>query len=125
MVDVAESITRLQYATSHQVATNLETKNFGMHQRRQNNLAFSLPRAGIVRSLSAQFSNTSSVNVPGQIVIFATLYVANNNSNVFTQAAQISLSPLYNFSPAGTTSSGMDNTLNIPVAAQSRLLLIL
>lgn len=96
------------------------------------NMAFSLPRAGTITGISAFFSTSAEVGIPGDAVINALLYIStgidNISNNLFRplRGTVVTLSPeLSGTVPTDFISTGFTATdLNIPVPANSRLLLV-
>lgn len=92
------------------------------------NMAFSVPRSGIITSIAAYFSATAALNLSGtKINITAQLYrsVAPNNRFTAIQGAVVTLSPdLTGNMSVGKTSNGITTGLNISVNPQTRLLLV-
>ncbi|WP_160671058.1 exosporium glycoprotein BclB-related protein [Clostridium sp. C8-1-8] len=91
------------------------------------NEAFSMPRDGVIRSISAFYSNVLALALVGTTVnITAQLYSAPPTSNIFTAipGASVQLDPLPGVLAIGGTSSGITTGLSIPVAAETRLLLV-
>jgi len=92
------------------------------------NTAFSMPREGIIESLSAYFSTTIASTLVGSTVsITAQLYKSETPNNTFTivPGAVVTLAPaLTGLVSIGTISNGITTGLSIPVTAQTRLLLV-
>lgn len=92
------------------------------------NMAFSVPRSGVITSIAAYFSATAALNLSGtKINITAQLYrsVAPNNRFTAIQGAVVTLSPdLTGNMSIGRTSNGITTGLNISVNPQIRLLLV-
>jgi BclB C-terminal domain-containing protein len=93
------------------------------------NFGFTVPRDGTLKSISAFFSAAAAVSLIGTTVnVKAQLYKSTTiGSNDFAPVpgAEVSLSPgLTGSVTLGTTCSGINNTLSIPVTAQSRYLLV-
>lgn len=92
------------------------------------NFAFSVPRDGTITSLAAFFSTTAALSLVGSTIqITAQLYqsTAPNNSFTAIPGAVVTLSPaITGVIAVGTISSGITTGLNIPVTAQTRLLLV-
>ncbi|WP_353721018.1 exosporium glycoprotein BclB-related protein [Dyadobacter sp. 676] len=91
------------------------------------NMAFSMPRDGVITSISGFFSNTAALALLGTLNIQAQLFRAPEGSNLFSPipGALVTLSPgLTGVLTIGTTASGLTNGLNIPVTAGTRLLLV-
>ena len=92
------------------------------------NMAFSVPRDGIITSMAAYFSTTVALTLVGSTVtVTAQLYQSTTPDNTFTPVAGalVTLAPPYTGILAiGTVSSGLTTGLNIPVTAGTRLLLV-
>lgn len=92
------------------------------------NFAFNTPRAGIIDAISATFSTTAALSLAGTTVtITAQLYSAPATSNIFTPipGALVTLAPpLTGVLALGTVSNGFVDGLAIPVAANTRLLMV-
>lgn len=92
------------------------------------NQAFSPPRDGTITSISAYFSSTAALALVGSTAtITAQLYQSTTLDNSFTiiPGATVTLAPaMTGIISIGTTSSGITTGLNIPVTAQTRLLLV-
>ncbi|QAA31813.1 exosporium glycoprotein BclB-related protein [Clostridium manihotivorum] len=91
------------------------------------NEAFSMPRDGVIRSISAFYSNLLALTLVGTTVnITAQLYSAPPTSNIFTAipGASVQLDPLPGVLAIGGTTSGITTGLSIPVPAETRLLLV-
>ena len=91
------------------------------------NPAFSMPRDGVLTGISAYFSNTlaltlvsSSIQITGQVFVSAT------PNNIFTAVtgATVTLTPSLTGVGIGTSSNGITTGLNIPITAQSRVILV-
>ena len=93
-----------------------------------SNFAFQVPRAGIITSFSAFFSTTAVLSLVGSTVtVNAQIYQSVTPNNVFTPIAGtlISLSPsLTGVISISTLLNGALTGLNIPVTAQTRLMLV-
>lgn len=93
-----------------------------------SNFAFQVPRAGIITSFSAFFSTTAALSLIGSTVtVNAQIYQSVTPNNVFTPIAGtlISLTPsLTGAISVGTLLNGALTGLNIPVTAQTRLMLV-
>ncbi len=93
-----------------------------------SNFAFQVPRAGIITSFSAFFSTTAALSLVGStITVNAQLYQSATPNNVFTPIAGtlINLTPsLTGVLSIGTLLNGVLTGLNIPVTAQTRLMLV-
>lgn len=92
------------------------------------NYAFSVPRDGVITSISAFFSTALAVSlVDSTVTITAQLFQSTTPDNTFTAVpgAEVILAPpLTGVVRIGTVSSGLTTGLNIPVTAQTRLLLV-
>ncbi len=93
-----------------------------------SNFAFQVPRAGIITSFSAFFSTTVALSLVGSTVtVNAQLYQSATPNNIFTPIAGtlINLTPsLTGVLSIGTLLNGVLTGLNIPVTAQTRLMLV-
>ena len=93
-----------------------------------SNFAFQVPRAGIITAFSAFFSTTVALSLIGSTVtVNAQIYQSATPNNVFTPIAGtlISLTPsLTGAISVGTLLNGALTGLNIPVTAQTRLMLV-
>jgi BclB C-terminal domain-containing protein len=92
------------------------------------NFAFSMPRDGVITSLSAYFSLAAEIQLIGTTVdITAQLYAAANG-NVFTPVSgtAVTLAPAFGpgFHSIGANTRGLLTNLSVPVSAQTRLLLV-
>lgn len=92
------------------------------------NYAFSVPRAGVITSISAYFSATLAVSLVGSSVsVTAQVYKSSTPNNIFSPVpgALVTLGPpLTGLVSIGTIANGVTSGLNIPVNAQDRLLLV-
>ncbi|MFH5181807.1 exosporium glycoprotein BclB-related protein [Paenibacillus sp. TAB 01] len=92
------------------------------------NEAFSMPRDGVITSLTAYFSTTLALSLVGTtITITADLYSSVTPDNTFTiiPGATVTLAPdLTGVLALGTISTGTVTGLSIPVTAGTRLLLV-
>lgn len=92
-----------------------------------SNYAFSVPRAGVITSLSAYFSAVTAVTAGSAVTITAQVYRSTTPNNVFSPVpgALVTLAPaLSGVVSLGTITNGITTGLNIPVNAQDRLLLV-
>ncbi|MDE6913054.1 MAG: hypothetical protein K2P35_05090 [Lachnospiraceae bacterium] len=93
-----------------------------------SNFAFQVPRAGIITSFSAFFSTTVALSLIGSTVaVRAQIYQSATPNNVFSPIAGtlINLTPsLSGVISIGTLLNGSLTGLNIPVTAQTRLMLV-
>ena len=94
-----------------------------------SNFAFQVPRAGTLTSFTAFFSTTVALTLVGSTVsVNAQIYQSTTPNNVFSAVAgtQITLTPsLTGTVNVGTLLTGSLTGLNIPVTAQTRLMLVL
>ncbi|MCI8608441.1 MAG: collagen-like repeat preface domain-containing protein, partial [Firmicutes bacterium] len=94
-----------------------------------SNFAFQVPRAGTITSFSAFFSTTASLSLIGSnVTVRAQIYQSTTPNNVFSPIAgtQLDLTPaLSGVISIGTLLNGTLTGLNIPVTAQTRLMLVL
>ncbi|SHE75989.1 exosporium glycoprotein BclB-related protein [Pedobacter caeni] len=92
------------------------------------NFAFSMPRSGTIKSMSAYFSTTAALSLIGSTVtINAQLYSSTSPDNSFTAVpgASVTLAPsLSGIISIGAISNGITTGLNIPVTPQTRFLLV-
>nr|WP_306220711.1 exosporium glycoprotein BclB-related protein [Cohnella sp. WQ 127256] len=92
------------------------------------NFAFSMPRAGTITDISAFFSTSTALSLVGSTVsITAQLYQSTvpNNTFIPIPGAVVTLGPAHTgILAVGTQSNGATTGLNIPVAANTRLLLV-
>jgi BclB C-terminal domain-containing protein len=92
------------------------------------NLAFSMPRDGIITSLAAYLSVSAAVALVGSTVtITAQLYQSPTPNDIFTAVpgAVVTLTPaLTGMISIGVITSGVTSGLNIPVTDGTRLLLV-
>ena len=93
-----------------------------------SNFAFQVPRAGTITSFSAFFSTTVALSLIGSTVtVNAQIYQSATPNNVFSPIAGtlISLTPsLTGAISIGTLLNGALTGLNIPLTAQTRLMLV-
>ncbi|MES2775789.1 MAG: exosporium glycoprotein BclB-related protein [Bacteroidota bacterium] len=90
------------------------------------NYAFSVPRAGIITSVSAFFSSAAVSTTLGSsgVTVTARLYISTLPNNIFSPLpAILTLGPFYGIPVQGTVSSETTTGLAIAVPAGSRLLL--
>ncbi len=92
------------------------------------NMAFSVPRDGLITSVAAFFSTNTAISLIGStITISAQLYASSTPDNTFTAVpgAKVYLSPFFSgFIPIGMVSNGILTGLAIPVTAETRLMLV-
>ncbi len=86
------------------------------------NFAFSMPRAGIIESISAHFTLSGLGNSNG-VEIIGSLYSAPTNSNIFSPVAGTDLTLVPTGNPGNIRSALLTN-LEIPIEAQTRLLMV-
>ncbi|NLP27046.1 MAG: hypothetical protein GX365_06835, partial [Clostridiales bacterium] len=91
------------------------------------NFAFSVPRDGIITSISAFFNVVVALNlILTDVTVNAQLYRAPTTSNIFSPigGSQVILPSLTGTIAIGTTRSNILTGLSIPVSAQDRLLMV-
>jgi BclB C-terminal domain-containing protein len=92
------------------------------------NQAFSVPRAGIIKSISAYFSSTTALTLIGStITITAQLYQSTGPNNNFTAVPGATVTlvpPLTGLLAIGTISSGITTGLTASVSPGTRLMLV-
>jgi BclB C-terminal domain-containing protein len=91
------------------------------------NYGFYMPRSGVVKSISAVFSNVASLSLIGTTVTLKVQLYSNSTGNSFSPVVGASavLSPgLTGVVSLGNKFSGTINGLSIPVSSQTRLLLV-
>jgi BclB C-terminal domain-containing protein len=91
------------------------------------NFAFSVPRNGVITSISAFFSTTVALSLIGSTVtITAQLYSSPTPNNIFSPipGALVTLPPITGIINIGDTLNDITTGLAIPVTAQTRLLLV-
>jgi BclB C-terminal domain-containing protein len=91
------------------------------------NMAFSMPRAGTLDALAAFFSTVGVVQafpLGGEVIV--QLYRSTTPDNIFTAVpgALVTLPFPAGLIAAGTFANGITTGINVPVAAQDRLLLV-
>ncbi len=93
-----------------------------------SDMAFSMPRDGIITDITAQFSTTVALSLTGtNVTIEAQVYTAPVGSNIFSPVpgALVTLAPsLTGVLGTGTVVDGITTGLNIPVTAQERVLVV-
>ena len=91
------------------------------------NMAFSMPRAGMLTQLSAFFSSVAAVTIPGGSTaeVVVQIYRSTTPNNIFTAVPGASVTLPF---PAGLVSIGTfesgNATFSVPVLAGDRLLLV-
>ncbi|MBE6822205.1 MAG: bclB domain-containing protein [Ruminococcaceae bacterium] len=91
------------------------------------NFAFSVPRDGIITSISAFYSVTEALSLTGSsITLTAQLYGSATPDNVFVPipGVLVTLPALSGNVSVGTSVNGITTGLAIPVTAQTRLLMV-
>ncbi|WP_081383876.1 exosporium glycoprotein BclB-related protein [Paenibacillus sp. FSL R5-0636] len=91
------------------------------------NFAFSTPRAGVITSLAAYFSNTIALSLLGTTInVTAQLYQSATPNNTFTAipGALVALPPITDTINLGTFVNGITNDINFAVTPQTRLLMV-
>ena len=91
-----------------------------------SNHAFSAPRAGTITSIAANFSTSVGLSLIGStLTITAQLFKAAAGSNSFSPVSGASVNfTLTGILAIGTVYNGLTSSLNIPVSAGERLLLV-
>lgn len=91
------------------------------------NFALSLPRDGVVTSVSFFFSPTAALDLSSaSIAVTAQLYWSTVPNNTFSPVpgALVTLAPLTGSIPAGTSFDGITSGLSVFVPARTRLMLV-
>ncbi|MNO66584.1 hypothetical protein D3C76_573780 [compost metagenome] len=91
------------------------------------NFAMSVPRSGVITSVSAYFSNTIALSLLGTTInVTAQLFQSSIPDNTFTPipGAFVPLPPMTGNIILGTHVSGATFGINFPVTAQTRLLMV-
>lgn len=92
------------------------------------NYGFLMPRSGVIKSVSAVFSNVVGLSLTGTtITLKVQLYSCSVSGNLYTpiSGASVNLTPgLTGTVALGDTFSGTINGLSVPVSNQTRLLLV-
>lgn len=92
------------------------------------NFGFTAPRNGTIKSISAFFSATASVNLLGNVTVKAQLYKSNSiSSSIYSPVAGADVTlgtPLTGLISIGTTRNGIISGLNISTTAQDRYILV-
>ncbi|MDZ5016803.1 hypothetical protein GNF72_16575, partial [Clostridium perfringens] len=92
------------------------------------NMAFTMPRNGIIRSLAADFTLSTLPGITaGAVLIRAQLYRSFPPSITFTAipGTEVRLAPpITGASIIGSVSTGIRRNINIPVRRQTRLMLV-
>lgn len=92
------------------------------------NFAFQTGRDGVITGLNAFFSTTAALSIVGStITVRAQLYASATPDNVFTPIAGTLINltpPLTGVISIGDISTGSVSGLNIPVTAETRLMLV-
>lgn len=93
-----------------------------------NNHSFSMPRDGVIDSLTAYFSTTIPTDLTNtNVTISARLYSSTTPNNTFDEVpgTLVTLTPTLSGNvPIGTIAKATISNLNIPIAAETRLLLV-
>lgn len=93
-----------------------------------DNYSFSMPVSGTITAFSAYFSTSTPLDLTGTTAtITARIYRSTTNDNIFNEipGAVITLSPnLTGNVIEGTSVKGIIQNLNIPVTAETRLLVV-
>ncbi len=92
------------------------------------NIAFSIPRNGVITSISAYFSTSNSFSLgDGSATIKAQLYSSNTPNNSFAPipGASVILPPITGqVVDIDTITNNINTNLNIPIDSQARLLMV-
>ncbi len=92
------------------------------------NEAFSVPRRGLITSIAAYFSTSIGISlISSAICINAQLYASTTPNNIFhpVEGSLVRLTPsLTGIISAGVISHGIHRNLSIPVAPETRLLMV-
>jgi BclB C-terminal domain-containing protein len=90
------------------------------------NIAFSVPRAGAVSSISATFINTIAATLLGTVTVKAQIFRASAGTNTFiaVPAAEVVLPSFTGLLTVNQLAQGTASGLNIPVDAGDRLMLV-
>jgi len=92
------------------------------------NMSFSMPRDGVITDITAYFSNVVALTlIGGTVTVTAQLYASTTPDNTFSPIAgtAVALAPTYSGTVAiGEVAFGSLTGLNIPVTAETRLLLV-
>lgn len=93
------------------------------------NYAYSMPRAGTITSMAAYFSITEELNLGfyTQVYLNVQLYQSTTPNNIFSpvSGAVVNIPYITGDANLGSYGNAITTGLNIPVAAQTRLLLVL
>lgn len=91
--------------------------------------AFQMPRSGLLKNLTVTYTLQDEVDITeGQVTLYAQLYVANQNSNLYSPIAQslIQLTPnLTGTVPVGTIFTGTANNINVNISQNQKLVLVI
>ncbi|WP_312281182.1 exosporium glycoprotein BclB-related protein, partial [Oscillibacter sp.] len=92
------------------------------------NMSFSMPRDGVITDITAYFSTVVALSlIGGAATVTAQLYASTTPDNTFSPVAgtAVTLAPAFSGLVAiGDIASGSLTGLNIPVTAETRLLLV-
>uniref|UniRef100_UPI0025EE9493 exosporium glycoprotein BclB-related protein n=1 Tax=uncultured Oscillibacter sp. TaxID=876091 RepID=UPI0025EE9493 len=92
------------------------------------NMSFSMPRDGVITDITAYFSTVVALSLlGGEVTVTAQLYESTTPDNTFSPVAgtAVALAPTYSGVVAiGEVAFGSLTGLNIPVTAETRLLLV-
>jgi len=93
-----------------------------------SNMSFSMPRDGVITDITAYFSTVLALTlIGGDATITAQLYASSTPDNIFAPVAgtAVALAPTFSGVVAiGDVAFGTLTGLNIPVTAETRLLLV-
>ena len=121
-----DQVSILGFGNSSTVEPDFVGRDFFVDGVEGDRFAFSVPRNGTVTSLAARFVASQPTQVYSPFAIIAELYSADVTSTFFSPAgASVVLEPRPpGFIQRGDQFSGILTGLNIPVTAQTRLLLV-
>lgn len=89
------------------------------------NFAYSIPRNGIITSISAYMSTVTGLSFDDSVInISVQLYHSVTPNNTFTPISNTNVILSFTGLSTGTIQSGITDGLNIQVAAQTRLIMI-
>ncbi|HLU94894.1 MAG TPA: exosporium glycoprotein BclB-related protein [Membranihabitans sp.] len=128
LATVPGGITAISAAIAFGNSTNVIQSLGPLDMTMVPNMAFSVPRDGLITSLSGFFSTSVGITLPSSTLqITAQLFSATPNDNFFypVPGASVTLGPaLSGVITTGDVSNGLVNGLAIPVTAGTRLMLV-
>lgn len=107
--------------------TLIDLSAFGSGMPPALSMAFSMPTDGTINAISAYFSAFAGITLTGNVTITAQLYSSSTPNDEFTPipGATVTLAPSITGSIVlNAISNGITTGLNIPVTAQTRLLMV-